>query len=291
MLRSRQDASAIREDLSGGGRLVVVGGGFIGAEVAATAHRLGLAVTVVDPLPSPMSRSLGEAMGQLVSGLHHRKGVQTRFGVGVDGISGTRGGFAVALSDGSQLEADYVVVGIGAVPNDEWLRSSGLLVDDGLVCDQFCRAVGAENVFAAGDVARWWHPSHGRTVRVEHWTNAIDQAECVARNIMSPQDLTAYAPIEYVWSDQYDWKVQVAGDPRGGRLVSLLGDEAVEKPKVCGLFAGADGRVVGAVAVNWPKALLECRRIIADSCDETDAADRLAPLVTTSPSSEVAARG
>lgn len=278
VVRTRDDAAALRKDLLRGGRVVVIGGGFIGAEVAATCHRLGLEVTVVDPLPSPMGRPLGEELGGLMSGLHERHGVATRFGASVTAIDGVRGDFVVSLDDGSTLGADLVVVGIGATPNDEWLRSSGLVVDDGLVCDEFCRAVGATNVFAAGDVARWWHPARGRTVRVEHWTNAIDQAECVAHNVAHPEDMRSYAPTAYIWSDQYDWKVQVAGDPHRGHALDLLEGPESDKPRLCALFATPDGEVTGAVAVNWPKALLICRRIISDGVGQADALSRLEAL-------------
>lgn len=200
VVRVLRDAQLLRQDLLDGGHVVVVGAGFIGAEVASTARLLDLEVTLVDPLPVPMSRVLNPEVGGWFVDLHRRHGVRSIFGVGVEAIDGELGDFTVRLTDGSELAAAVVVVGIGAEPNDGWLRSSGLVVDNGLVCDQYCRAVDADNVFGVGDVARWFHPGYGAEMRVEHWTNAVDQAVCVAHNIAHPDDLRVYAPVEYVWS-------------------------------------------------------------------------------------------
>ena len=158
VVRTLADSLELRADLLRGGPVLVVGGGFIGAEVASTARLLGLEVTMVDPLPVPMSRVLNDEIGGWFVELHERHGVRSLFGVGVEAIDGQRGDFTVKLTDGSQLSAAIVVVGIGAGPNDSWLRSSGLVIDNGLVCDEYCRAVDAHNVFAVGDVARWFHP-------------------------------------------------------------------------------------------------------------------------------------
>ncbi len=167
------------------------GGGFIGAEVTSTARSLGLEVTVVDPLPVPMSRVLNTEIGGRFVDLHRRHGVRTRFGAGVEAVDGESGDLRVRLTDGTVLEAATVVVGIGGgPPNDGWLTSSGLVIDDGLVCDEYCRSVTAEkNVYAVGDVSRWFHRGGrggGGAVRTEHWTNAVDQAACVAHNITHP---------------------------------------------------------------------------------------------------------
>ncbi|MFD1237431.1 NAD(P)/FAD-dependent oxidoreductase [Pseudonocardia benzenivorans] len=261
VLRTLDDAEALRSDLLDGGHLVIVGAGFIGAEVAATARALGLEVTMVDPLDVPMARILGPEVGGLFVGLHERHGVATAFGVGVEGIEGRRGALRVVLTDGRVLHASTVVVGIGAVPNDGWLASSGLLVDDGLVCDEHCRAIGSPRVHAVGDVARWWHLRHGERVRVEHWTNAVEQAAVVAHNITHPDDLRPYTPVEYVWSDQYDWKIQIAG--RTGRSRhEILGDPATDA-RFAVLYGDEDGPLAGLVTVNWPKALVTGRRALA----------------------------
>jgi phthalate 3,4-dioxygenase ferredoxin reductase subunit len=153
-----------------------------------------------------------------------------------------------------------VLVGIGAIPNEEWLASSGLRVAGGVVCDQYSRA--APGVHTVGDVARWFHPGHGAHVRAEHWTNAVEQAACVAHNIAHPDQPRAYAPVGYVWSDQYDWKIQLAGRT-GGDLRPVTVERPDRASSFAVLYAAADGRLAGAVAVNWPRALVACRRALA----------------------------
>jgi NADPH-dependent 2,4-dienoyl-CoA reductase/sulfur reductase-like enzyme len=261
VVRTLQDSHLLRQDLLAGGHVVVVGGGFIGAEVASTARLLGLEVTMVDPLPVPMSRVLNPEIGGWFVDLHERHGVRSRFGVGVERIDGERGDFTATLTDGSQVTAAVVVVGIGAEPNDDWLRSSGLVVDNGLVLDQYCRAVDAHNVFGAGDVARWFHPGYGAEMRVEHWTNAVDQAVCVAHNIAHPEDLRPYAPVEYVWSDQHDWKVQVVGRASGTTEHVVVGEPAVEN-RFAVLYTKDGTSLCGAAVVNWPRALIACRKAL-----------------------------
>jgi NADPH-dependent 2,4-dienoyl-CoA reductase/sulfur reductase-like enzyme len=283
VVRSLGDSTNLREDLLLGGAIVVVGGGFIGAEVAATAHRLGGAVTIVDPLPAPLARVLGPEVGGLFAGLHERHGVATRFGTGVTSIEGESGDLEVRLTDGTVLRAATVVVGIGAVPNDRWLASSGLLVDDGVVCDEFCRAVDATDVYAVGDVARWWHPGHGEHVRVEHWTNAVDQAVCVAHNIAHPDDPREYRPVEYVWSDQYDWKIQIVGRPATATGYQVIGDFGADRPRAAAVYTDSTGRLTAAVTVNWPRALVECRRLVAAEDDFDEAVARLDVLAAAAP--------
>lgn len=259
VVRTAADAAALREDLGRGGPLVIIGAGFIGAEIAATATALGVAdVTLVDPVAVPLSRVLNPAVAERFGALHAERGVTTRFGAGVSGID--PGG--VLLTDGTRLDAATVVVGIGAVPNDGWLRGSGLTIDDGVVCDRFSRA--SEHVHALGDVARWFHPRHGRLVRAEHWTNAVEQAACVAHNIVHPGTPRAHAPVEYVWSDQYDWKIQLAGRT-GGELAHVLVPGPDPARSFAVLYADPGGTLAGAVVVNWPRALLTARRALAAS--------------------------
>lgn len=264
LLRTRADAAALRDDLRRGGRLVVVGAGFIGAEVSATARALGVEVTLVDPLPAPMSRVLGAEVGGIFTELHRRHGVETRLGAAVADIESTPSGPRVVLADGEVLPATSVLVGCGALPNDDWLRSSGLELADGLVCDQYCRSTSDERVHAVGDVARWWHPRHGESVRIEHWTNAVEQAAVVAHNIVSPDRPRAYAPVEYVWSDQYDWKVQLVGRTLGAP-VRMLGEPAEGRFAV--VYGAGDGRLGGLLAVNWPRAVVAARRAVAGGED------------------------
>ncbi|QRP48540.1 NAD(P)/FAD-dependent oxidoreductase [Amycolatopsis sp. FDAARGOS 1241] len=280
VLRTAADAVALREDLGRGGPLVVIGGGFIGAEVAATARGLGLTdVTVLDATPTLLARSVPAVVGDRVAELHRRNGVQVRLGVKVDSVDRIGGGLRIRLADGSEVDAATVVVGIGAVPNDAWVAGSGLKVDDGIVCDRFGRA--APHVFAVGDVSRWQASRHGSAVRVEHWTNAVEQAAAVAHTLAHPEDPRAHTPVDYVWTDQYDWKVQIAGTPVAGtegRLFERAGD------KFATVFGTAD-RFAGAVVVNWPKALVGCRRALAAA---TPAAEVCEHLNRLAPVSEVA---
>ena len=262
VLRTLDDAVALGTALRRGGPLVVIGAGFVGAEVAATARGMGVDVTLVDPVPVPLGRVLDAGVAQRFGLLHAERGVATRFGVGVVGIDEVGDGLVVRLADGTRLPAATVLVAIGAVPNDGWLRSSGLRIDDGVVCDRYSRALGTRHVHAVGDVARWPHPRHGRTVRIEHWTNAVEQAACVAHNIVHPDAPRAHEPVEYVWSDQYDWKIQFAGRTGGG-LEHVVVDGADPARSFAVLHADLDGRFAGALTVNWPRALVACRRAVA----------------------------
>lgn len=264
VVRTLADTLDLQEDLRRDGPVVVVGGGFIGAEVAGAARSQGREVTIVDPLPSPIARVVGAEAAGYFRDLHRRHGVVGRFGAGVDQITGSAGDLALRLTDGTQLKAATVVVGIGAVPNDAWLADSGLVIDDGVLCDEYSRAVDAPEVFALGDVARWFHPGHRAHVRVEHWTNAVEQAACVAHNIAHPDDLRPYSPVEYIWSDQYDWKIQIVGRPTIGVRLDTVGDLEVDHPRAAMLYADDDGRLCGAVTVNWPKALVKSRRMVGN---------------------------
>lgn len=261
VLRSMQDMRALREDLRRGGHLVVVGGGFIGSEVASSARTLGLEVTIVDPVAVPISRIVSEEIGEHFLDLHRRNGVVTRLGTGVEAVLPADQGLRVTLDDGSELDADTVVVGIGSIPNDGWLASSGLHVEDGVVCDEYGRASGAEDIYAVGDVSRWHDPALGLPVRVEHWTNAVEQARVVAHNIVHPDDLLAHQPVHYVWSDQHDWKIQVAGRTAGARQAAFVGDPAADGRFVV-LYTQDDAVLAGAVTVNWPQAGVICRRAL-----------------------------
>lgn len=265
LLRTMDDSRSLRADLTQDRRLVVIGGGFIGAEIAATARSLGLAVTIVDPTAVPMERVLGSEIGRRFTRLHQDHGVTTLFSTGVQGLSEHRGQFTVNLTDGRTLAADVVVVGIGAIPNDDWLASSGLNIDNGVVCDKYLRVPDAPNVFAIGDVCRWQNPRHDRLTRVEHWTNAVEHASIVAHNITHPMQLISCAPVEYVWSDQYDWQIRVAGEAGIAeyRQVEVVGEDAGTGR--FGALYSPDGQIFsGIVVVNWPRALVAARRALKD---------------------------
>jgi len=283
VIRTLADSKALRADLAVDTPVLVVGGGFIGAEVAATARALGREVTVVDPMRTPIGRVVGGDVGEQFTALHQRHGVTTRFGVGVESITGEAGDLTIELTDGSTLAAGTVVVGIGAVPNDAWLATSGLMVQDGVTCDEFCRALNAANVYVVGDLARWYHPGHEEHLRVEHWTNAVDSATVAAHNIAHPDELRAHAPVEYVWSDQYDWKVQIVGRPATATSHHLVGTLDGKVARGAVLYTDDSGRLRGAVTVNWPKALVTCRRLMTAGATYDDALTQLsalAPAVT-----------
>ncbi|MXZ30211.1 MAG: oxidoreductase, partial [Acidimicrobiia bacterium] len=210
-LRTLADSLAVRAEFDAGPqRVVVVGAGFIGAEVAATARRRGLDVTMVEMAETPLERVLGAEMGRVCAEVHADHGVDLRTGVGVESITGAGRAEQVVLSDGARLEADVVVVGVGVVPNTDWLASSGLEIDDGVVCDETCLA--APGVVAAGDVARWPNRLFGESMRVEHWDNAVEQGMAAARRLLAAGGATEpFAPVPWFWSDQYDRKIQLAG--------------------------------------------------------------------------------
>lgn len=280
VVRTLHDSQKLHEAMQSEGPVVVVGGGFIGAEVAGTARALGREVTMVDPLPTPIGRVVGPEIGRYFTELHHRHGVTTRFGVGVETIDGASGRLRVRLTDGSEHPAATVVVGIGAVPNDQWLADSGVPIDNGVLCDQYSRVLEIPAVFAVGDVARWFHPGHREHVRVEHWTNAVEQGVCAAHNIAHPDDLRPHRPVEYVWSDQYDWKVQIVGRPMRATHHDLVGDLSGDKARATVLYSdNASGLLRGAVTVNWPKALVQCRRLLTEGATFDKALERVRALL------------
>jgi phthalate 3,4-dioxygenase ferredoxin reductase subunit len=268
-VRTLADAAGLREGLRRGGPLVVVGAGFVGAEVAATARKLGVAeVTLIDPAPVPMGRVIDPATAARLGAVHRDNGVVTRFGSQVEAIEQIGDGLVVLLSDGSAVPAANVVVGIGALPNDEWLASSGLVVGGGLHCDERGRAREAPRVHAVGDVARWHHPGLGTARRAEHWTNAVEQAAYVAADVVDPGRQGPYQPIEYVWSDQYDTTIQIVGHTGGG-LRQVTVERAGASGQTTGpqqfavLYATARGALAGAVSVGWPQASIAARRAVA----------------------------
>jgi NADPH-dependent 2,4-dienoyl-CoA reductase/sulfur reductase-like enzyme len=255
VLRTLADAREMRAAIARSRRVLVIGAGFIGAEVAALARGHGVDVTLVDPEPVPMRRIVGPDLGERFSALHRRHGVDTRFGTTVTSLVRDGAGFRAALSDGSTVEADAVVVGIGSEVNLGWLAGSGLLVDDGVVCDARGEAVGAPGIHAVGDAARW------AGVRVEHWTSAVEQAVCVARAIAHPDESTEHAPVTYVWSDQYDWKIQLVGARDVARSPEVT--EQAEPFRLAATWRDGDGRITGGVTVNWPRESVRLRTAVA----------------------------
>jgi NADPH-dependent 2,4-dienoyl-CoA reductase/sulfur reductase-like enzyme len=208
LLRTMDQAMALRSALTPSARLVVVGGGFLGLEAAATARTLGAEVTVIEPVAHPLANRLGHRTAAKLVDLHEQHGVEILAGVGVtDWIQSSSGVSGVRLDDGRVLDADVVLVAIGCTPCTDWLAGSGLRVADGLICDEYCQA--GPGVWAAGDVARWLHIGAGREIRLEHRTNAGEQGGAVARAILGER--VPFDPVPFFWTDHYDVKIQVAG--------------------------------------------------------------------------------
>ena len=248
LLRTVEDCLAIRERLGSRPRVVVVGGGFIGSEVAATCRLLGLDVVLVEKASGPLVQALGAELAPHWAKLHREHGVDLRVGVGVDGFVGNGRVEAVRLTDGSHVPADVVILGLGVTPATGWLEGSGLHLDDGVVCDATGAAegnTGDGNVVAAGDVARWWHPLYERHLRTEHWDDAGRQGAAAARTLLAgPEHAEAFDAVPYFWSDQYDVKLQMLGVPTDYDAVEIIEGNAD------GLeFVGAYGRGGRTIAV------------------------------------------
>ncbi|MGW4126014.1 NAD(P)/FAD-dependent oxidoreductase [Nocardia sp. NPDC004711] len=249
VLRTVDDALALRADLHPGRRLVVIGAGFLGCEVAAAACKAGLEVCIVDPLLVPMARQLGDEIGGHVAALHREHGVDMRCGTAVRSLLGDCKVNGVELATGAVLPADIVLVAIGSVPATDWLTGSGLTLDDGVVCDATCRA--APGVYAAGDVARWWHDTLGTHVRVEHRLNATEQAIAAATNLLG--EGTPFTPVPYFWTDQYDARIQAYGTFPPNCHVTITHGDPNERRFIAHYIH--DDRITGVLAWNMPREL------------------------------------
>ena len=257
VLRSLDEALALREHAGRARRAVIIGAGFIGCEVAASLRRLGVDVVLVEPQPTPLATVLGEQIGELVARLHRAEGVDVRTGVGVAGVRYESGAVsAVELSDGTVLEADLVVVGIGSRPATDWLVGSGVAMDNGVVCDEAGRT-SAPHVWAIGDVA-YWRDAAGNQVRVEHWSNVAEQARVMVPSILG-LELPALVVVPYFWSDQYDVKIQCLGEPEADDTVHLVSDDG----RKFLAYYSRDGVLVGVVGGGMPGKVMKARSKIA----------------------------
>ncbi|WP_433447332.1 NAD(P)/FAD-dependent oxidoreductase [Streptomyces sp. CA-142005] len=260
-LRTLDDAQALRTELLNGlPRVVVIGAGFIGAEVASTAHRLGLHVTVVEALNVPLERQLGREMGLVCSSLHSDHGVGLLRGTGVAGLTGDGRVTGVRLTDGRVLPADVVVVGVGVRPATDWLAGSGVHVDDGVVCDAGC-ATSVPGVVAVGDVARCPNPFTGRHARIEHWSNATEQARTAARTLLSGVSAPAPVTAPYFWSDQYQVRIQLAGHVAPGAEPQVV-DGDLDSRSFTAVYRRED-TPVAVLSLNQPKLFNRLRRTLA----------------------------
>ncbi|MCY3557518.1 MAG: FAD-dependent oxidoreductase [Chloroflexi bacterium] len=284
-LRSQDDALRIRGELETSQRVAVIGAGFIGAEVASSSRARGLDVTMIEALSAPMLGPLGEELAEWAKTLHADAGVRMRFNARVADLLGDERVEAVLLQDGSRIEADTVVVGIGVRPNVEWLADSGLTIGDGVICDQYCRA--APMIYAAGDVARWpnglfahfRYANPQRTMRIEHWANAVEQGMAAAGNLLlesRDEPLEAFAPVPYFWSDQHGLSIMASGitSPRDDfRLVH----GTLESNRFAAIY-GLRGYLTGVVAVGWPRMLRRYQAMIRDQVTWEEALETAAEI-------------
>ncbi|KPK52192.1 MAG: hypothetical protein AMJ63_10175 [Myxococcales bacterium SG8_38_1] len=259
-LRTLDDSLAIRAALSAKPRVAVIGAGFIGAEVAASARQLGLDVTMIEALETPLARTLGPELGRILQQAHERRGVRVLCGRKVERFEGTTRVTGLTLDDGTTVECDLAVVGIGMVPSVSWLEGSAVELDDGVRCDATL-AASVPGIVAAGDVANWYNPLFEERMRVEHWTNAVEQARHAVGTLLGePSEAKPFSSAPMFWSDQFDIKIQGAGRPRPTDDLSVIGP--MEGDKLVALYTRA-GRLVAAVAFNRPPKLIQLRMLIA----------------------------
>lgn len=282
-LRTLADSLDLRSRLAGGtARVTVVGAGFIGLEVAATARQAGCAVTVLEGAPAPLMRALGAEMGTAVAGVHLQQGVDLRCDIRIEAIEGGPDAVTgVRLTDGSFVDSDVVLVGIGVAPATEWLEGSGLELRDGIVCDDTLWT-GVPDVYAAGDCARW--PNHvfdghdDVEMRIEHWTNAAEQGAAAARSLLATAaglPAPAYESVPFFWSDQFDRRIQFVGRPHGDDEIHVFAGETD------GAFAalyGYGGRLRGVLGVSMPRKVMPFRALVAAKASWAEAIAHAATL-------------
>ncbi|WP_223163735.1 NAD(P)/FAD-dependent oxidoreductase [Nocardioides humilatus] len=267
-LRTLDDAEALRDALADGGPVVVVGGGFIGSEIASSARKRGFDVTIVEATPAPLARAIGADMGAAIASLHYRNGTTLLCGTGVEAIEGGGHVERVVLTDGRTLPAAIVVAGIGSVPAVEWLDGSGLTLDNGIVCDETLWT-GVEGVYAAGDVARWPNPTFGSLQRMENWTAAAEQGARAVRNALDPARAQPYATVPYYWSDWYGDRIQFVGVPDADEVAWVEG--AVDDDGRWVVLYRAGERLVGALTVRAPSEIMKYRGLIQRGASWVDA--------------------
>lgn len=274
VLRTLDDSLALHRRLADGdARVVVVGAGFIGLEVAATARRLGNDVVVLEGASAPLVRALGEEMGAAASAFHADHGTEIRCDVSVEGIDLD----GVHLEGGEVVAADVVVIGVGVAPNTDWLDGSGVEIRDGIVCDETLAVTAADGsdttgVYAAGDVARWYHRLFDEEVRIEHWSNAAEQGAAAAGNLLAVaagDDPTPYDEVPFFWSDQYDRRIQFLGRSSPDDEVRIVSGSPEERSFLA-LF-GCDGRLRGALGLNVPRLVMPYRKLLAERISWDDA--------------------
>ena len=260
VLRTLDDARALRARLLPGARLVVVGAGFIGSEVAATARGLGVDVTVVEALPTPLSAVLGAELGAVIAGLHAAHGVRLLCGAGVGRLIGHQQVEGVELADGRVVPADVVVVGVGVQPNVEWLAGSGLQIANGVQCDAY-GLTSIPTVVAVGDCASWYEPELGAYHRLEHWTGARERAPIAVASLLSGGQRRVEGRPPYFWSDQYGMTLQLAGRTTGADSVTVE-EGALADHDFLAVYRQA-GEPIGVLALGHGRSFLRWRKELA----------------------------
>lgn len=259
-LRTLDDARRIRSELDAKPKVAVIGAGFIGAEIAASMRQLGLDVTMIEALEVPLIRGLGPTLGAHMQKIHEQRGVHVMCGRTVQHFEGDQQVRALVLDDGSRVECDLAVVGIGMTPATDWLEGSGIELGDGVVCDETL-ATAVSGIVAAGDVASWPNPLFGERMRVEHWTNAVEQARHAVNTLLAaPGEAQPFESVPMFWSDQYDIKIQGVGRPRPTDELTVV--EGSEANKLVAVYV-RDGAMTGAVTFNQAPKLIKLRMLMA----------------------------
>lgn len=283
VVRTLADSLALRAELEAGpSRVVVIGAGFIGAEVASSCRKRGIEVTLVEAMPLPLERILGAEMGRVCAQVHIENGVDLRLGTGVlqletETVDGVEKVVGVALTDGTTIATEIVVVGIGVTLNVDWLEGSGLTLDDGVVCDNTLLA--APGVVAAGDIARYPSARFGRMLRVEHWETAIAGGEAAARRLLaeaSGETPVVFDPIPWFWSDQYDRKIQLAGRPMPTDTCVVV-HGSTDEFRFVALYGDGD-RLTGVLGMNRPRHVVQLRALFEEGASFSEACERAATL-------------
>jgi 3-phenylpropionate/trans-cinnamate dioxygenase ferredoxin reductase component len=259
-LRDAQDALRLGEELARATQIVVIGAGVLGCEIAALCAGQGKRTTMLDRLPGPMTERVGPMVAARIKAMHAAHGVEMLFGVSVKTIEGS-GAKRVILEDGRTLEADLIVAAVGARPATDWLRGSGIPLENGVLCDANCRA--APSVHAAGDVANWFNPRFGRHMRIEHRMNATEQGIAVAANILGESE--EFAPIPYFWTDQYDSKFQVHGLIGSDAETFVLAGDLESDNFLVGYRR--NGRIEGILGCNMPGPVRKSRSLIGNATE------------------------
>jgi len=283
VVRTLADSLSLRAELDAGpSRVVVIGAGFIGAEVASSCRKRDIEVTLVEAMPLPLERILGAEMGRVCAQVHIENGVDLRLGTGVlqletETVDGVEKVVGVALTDGTTVATEVVVVGIGVTLNVDWLEGSGLTLDDGVVCDNTLLA--APGVVAAGDIARYPSARFGRMLRVEHWETAIAGGEAAARRLLAEangETPVVFDPIPWFWSDQYDRKIQLAGRPMPTDTCVVV-HGSTDEFRFVALYGDGD-RLTGVLGMNRPRHVVQLRALFEEGASFSEACERAATL-------------